>query len=306
MSNIISGQIVSQNGASGAAVTVTLASIVSTAQGTILAVRSYPGSSGVDATPPTPSGWTYAGGVVSTASTYKVREDIFYQRGTGTAPSVTFSATTSVARSVVIFAIDGVSRNTFVETVVTQPSNGNATTLTVNLAASAYTNTLAIAALGLGGTFGGSGATWNQGAAVVAGGAAGSHAIQAFSVAAPTATSMVASWTTTGNAALLGLFVGGDSATNPTPVVAQNDNTTVVDMTGSTAGAGGALSYAISPTANTAQPTTGIFVVTRVGTDQSFTITTSESGGGSATSNIVVLALDNIIRRRSFDGTTWL
>ena len=306
MSNIISGQVVSQNGASGAAVTIALGSIVSTVQGAVLAVRSYPGSSGVDATPPTPSGWTYAGGLVSTAGVYKVREDIFYQRGSGTVPSVTFSATTSVARSVVMFAIDGVSRDTFIETAVTTASNGNTTTLTVSLSASAYSNALAIAALGIGGTFGGSGATWNQGAAIVAGGAAGSHAVQMLSVVSPTAESMVASWTTTGNAALLGLFIGGDSATNPTPVVAQNNNATIVDMTGSIAGASGALSYAISPTTNTAQPLTGLFIITRVTTDQSFTITTSEAGGGSATSSIVVSALDNIIRRRSFDGTTWV
>lgn len=269
-------------------------------------MRSYPGSSGVDATPPTPSGWTYAGGLVSTAGSFKVREDIFYQRGSGATPSVTFSATTSVARSAIMFAVDGISRNAFVETVVTAASNGNATTLTVNLSASAYTNALAIAALGVGGTFGGSGTTWNQGTAVIAGGAAGNHAVQMLSVATPAAESMVASWTTAGNSALLGLFIGGSSATNPTAVVAQNSNATVVDMTSSTAGAGGALSYSISPTTNTSQPTTGLFVISRTTTDQSFTITTSESGGGSATSNIVVLAVDNIIRRRSFDGTTWL
>ena len=58
----------------------------------------------------------------------------------------------------------------------------------------------------------------------------------------------------------------------------QYDDYTIIDARGSTAGAGGTLTYTITPTAGVIEAIEGVFLVPRASTDTVYTITTHESG----------------------------
>lgn len=90
------------------------------------------------------------------------------------------------------------------------------------------------------------------------------------------------------------------------PVTARSDNITVINMTNSVAGMDGALSYAISPTANTYEPVDGVFYISHAATSQTFTITMTEASTSQTTTSTVTVPAAQGTRRRAYDGTTWL
>lgn len=83
-------------------------------------------------------------------------------------------------------------------------------------------------------------------------------------------------------------FIGPYASTGPAISTVQTPSFFEIDATGSTAAAGGALSYAISPSVNTAQSPSGVFYVPQTTSSTSYTLTVSEAGGGSTSRSIVV------------------
>lgn len=73
------------------------------------------------------------------------------------------------------------------------------------------------------------------------------------------------------------------AAANPTARATVIQPIAEINATASTPGAGGALTYSISPSVGITQPDPGIFLVPYTNSVQNFTVTVTEAGGGSST-----------------------
>lgn len=278
------GSNVKASAAAGASATVTTTTTVASNQGAVLYVRSYPGSSGATAQPATPSGWFHEGGVQNTNSSFIVREDVYRQRGSGSTISATVAGTANVARHVVLQRFDGIDRDDFVELVTGVAYNSNRADASVQIPASAYPNACAVAALGIGPSFGGTGAAWNAGSAIEVGGATSSHTIQYVNKGTPSSQTLSATWTNSGVTSILGMNVGGDS-TQPlnTPVVAldsKTDPTTVGGADGTATVSWAAIPNAVSYRVEVApgsNATSGFTIVTENATSP-YTVTGLSDG----------------------------
>lgn len=84
-----------------------------------------------------------------------------------------------------------------------------------------------------------------------------------------------------------------------------------LNATGSTAVNGGALTYSLSPSTNVIQPSTGIFYVPQASTATTYTLTVSESGGGSTSKSVTIPALtaasssQTTVMTQRFIGGAW-
>lgn len=225
------GANVKGSGASGTAINLVTTQVVLPAQGALLFIRSYPGSSGVASQPATPAGFQYIGGVANSNSSFIVREDVYWQRGAGSTITAAIAGTTSVVRHAILQRVDAIDRDDAVTLVTPVPYTSNRTDASVQVPASAYPNALAVAALALGGTAGGSGVVWNAGTAIEVGSATASHSVQAMEKLTAGVQTLSATWTTAGTASIVGILVGGDSATPlaapSVTLVSKTDPTTV-------------------------------------------------------------------------------
>lgn len=85
-------------------------------------------------------------------------------------------------------------------------------------------------------------------------------------------------------------FLGPYVPSGPTIATTIHGGYAKLDATGSTAIAGGALTYSISPSTGVIQPTTGIFYIPQASGPSVYTLTVSESGGGTSTRSVTIPA----------------
>jgi hypothetical protein len=106
----------------------------------------------------------------------------------------------------------------------------------------------------------------------------------------PQANVTVTSTTTSWDSITSTVVFAPSAAANPTARASVIQPIAEINATGSTTGAGGTLTYSISPSAGVSQPDPGIFLVPYTNSPQTFTITVSETGGGSSTVQATVPA----------------
>ena len=83
----------------------------------------------------------------------------------------------------------------------------------------------------------------------------------------------------------------------------------VIDARASTTGGGGTLTYSISPSTGTSQPTSGLFLVPAPTTSTTYTVTVTESPSGltdTADATVEPATPTSGVRTLVFDGTDWV
>lgn len=273
------------NGSSGASLTITYdeGTALDSSHGHVAIIRSQAGSS-IDPTPATPSGWTAIGTpVVATSGGFTVRLDFFRRLGDGTVNSITLAAATSVTRNGVLHGLDGITQAAFENATSFQSSTSNSSVATrsVTIPAAALSNTVNLVAVATSGVAGGTGFAWNDGTAAFGGTSSSSSMSSRYeNVAASAANTYTATWTTAGLAVMGGLSFGG-AAGGPTVARTDYDVVAVRDFRASASNAGGTMSHSISPTTNTYELSEGLFAIFLTNTTQSFTVTHTDSAGGT-------------------------
>lgn len=281
--------------ASGAAMTITYdeTAALDATHGHVLILRSQAGSS-VDPVPTTPTGFVQARTpVIATSGGFTVRIDYFRARGNGTINSVSVAANTSVTRHGVLHAIDGITADDLgIANAAEHTTNANVTTRTITIAASTKSNVVDLAAVATSGTNGStSGFAWT-GDPVTGNGFPGTGSTNTFAsrythVGAPAARTFTTTWTTAGLAVMSGIQVGGST---PAPTISRTDYDAVSirDFRASTPTSGNTLTHTISPTTNVAEPNDGLFIIFQTEATQYFTVTSSDSGGGSVDTALTI------------------
>jgi hypothetical protein len=196
----------------GSDVTVTYeeAAALDDTHGHIAVVRRR--SSTTDSAAATPAGWTLVGSASSVHSTTYVYTYIYARRGDSSVVSITVASTGNIHTHIALMAIDGVRDATFwrAGSIDTDADADAGTTRTVTVDAGTFVDTIAIAAVALSGTAGGTGIGWGQGTVRQAASSAGSFSVVSLDRAGLDSDDFDAAWTAaTWSAAIACEFGGG-------------------------------------------------------------------------------------------------